>query len=87
MLGYQKFCVVGDDRVNEQPTLAVLHTLYMREHNRIANELNRINHAWNDETIFQEARRIVIAEWQHIVYNEWLPVILGQNQLQRWLYT
>ena len=70
--------------MNEQPTLAVLHTLFMREHNRVAKKLSQINPTWNDETVFQEARRIVVAEWQHIVYNEWLPVILGQNYMNRY---
>ncbi len=75
--------ISGDERVNEQPNLAVMHTLFVREHNRIARELSRMNRAWSDERIFQESRRIVNAIWQHIVYNEWLPIILGKQFLQR----
>ena len=53
----------------------MIHTVFMREHNRIADELAR--NGWDDETIFQEARKIVAAEMQHITYNEYLPIILG----------
>jgi len=69
----------GDSRVNEQPNLSVLHTVFMREHNRVAAELQRLNPGWSDEKIFQEAKRFVNAEYQHIVYNEWLPVVLGKK--------
>ena len=71
----------GDFRVNEQPGLTVMHTVWIREHNRVAGELRDINMQWGAETIFQEARKIVIAEWQHIVYNEWLPILLGVNYM------
>ena len=51
----------------------------MREHNRVAKELKKAHRRWNDDKLFEEARRIVIAEYQHIIYNEWLPIILGKD--------
>lgn len=69
----------GDNRVNAHPQLAVMHTIWHREHNRIADKLAKLNPNWSDETLFQEARRIVIAEIQHITYKEWLPILLGKK--------
>jgi len=69
----------GDFRVNEQLNLITIHTLFMREHNRIAKELGRLNPRWTDEKIYQEARKINTAEYQHIVFKEWLPIIIGNT--------
>jgi len=69
----------GDFRVNEQLNLVVLHTIFMREHNRIATELARLNPRWSDDKIYQEARKINIAEYQHILFKEWLPIIIGNT--------
>jgi len=71
--------LAGDVRANEQPGLIGMHTLFSREHNRLADELASANPAWDDETIYQHARRHVAAQVQVITYNEFLPALLGDN--------
>lgn len=58
--------------------LMAMHTIFMREHNRIATELRRLNLELDGETIYQETRKIVGAEIQHITYHDWLPKVLGK---------
>ncbi|CAH1114445.1 unnamed protein product, partial [Psylliodes chrysocephalus] len=72
----------GDTRTNQMITLVALHTLFMREHNRIADTLSHLNPDWKDEEIFLEARQIVIAELQVITYKEFLPEILGYTTME-----
>ena len=69
----------GDPRVNEQTVLAMLHTIFAREHNRIADELSKVNPHWSDETLFQETKAIIAALQQQITYNEFLPMVLGRE--------
>ncbi|XP_067656764.1 thyroid peroxidase-like [Haliotis asinina] len=66
----------GDTRRNEQMGLTSMHTLMMREHNRIARTLKKYNPHWNDEKLFQESRKIVGAMAQKITYSDWLQLIL-----------
>ncbi len=68
---------LGDGRVNEHVGLMAMHTSFAREHNRIEEELHKFNPHWDGNRLFQESRRILIAEWQHLVYNEYLSLIFG----------
>ncbi|XP_018333589.1 peroxidasin [Agrilus planipennis] len=74
--------LAGDIRANEQVGLIAMHTVWMREHNRIADELYRYNPHWDGETLYQEARKIVSAAMQHITYKLWLPYIIGKEGLE-----
>ena len=68
----------GDIRVNEQIGLTSMHTLWLREHNRIAKEFKKLNKHWSDERIYQEARKLVGAMLQKITYADYLPQVMGQ---------
>lgn len=73
-----KYCFEsGDTRANENLHLTSMHLIWARHHNYIANSLKQLNSHWNDEKLFQESRKILGAQLQHITYNEFLPVVLG----------
>lgn len=54
-----------------------MHTLFVREHNHLAEDIAAIYPDRTDEEIYQLARKIVAAEMQAITYNEFLPALLG----------
>ena len=61
--------------------MIVYVTLFLhvyREHNRIADLLKAKIPNLNEEGLFQNARRLLIAEYQNIVYGEYVPIILGK---------
>lgn len=73
--------LAGDVRANEQLGLTAMHTLFMREHNRLADQIRDRNPDLSGEEIYQRARRIVGAQMQAITYQEYIPVLLGPNAL------
>ena len=73
------FFVAGDVRSNENVALTIMHTLWLREHNRIVEKLAELNPCWDDERLYQEARKIVGAIMQVITYEEFLPLLFGQK--------
>ncbi len=71
----------GDIRAAENLGLTSMQTLFLREHNRLADQIASENPDWSDEDIFQAARAMVIAEIQSITYNEFLPALLGKDAI------
>lgn len=55
-----------------------MHTLMVREHNRIARFFGQ-NFPWDGERIYQETRKIIGAALQVITYNEFLTLILSKK--------
>ncbi|MCK5902956.1 MAG: DUF5011 domain-containing protein [Cocleimonas sp.] len=72
----------GDIRANEQVSLTSLHTLFMREHNRLADYIAAKQPNLSGEEIYQKARKLVGAEMQIITYNEYLPLLLGASAIK-----
>ncbi|KRY52469.1 Peroxidase mlt-7 [Trichinella britovi] len=68
---------IGDNRASIFIALVGVHTVFLREHNRIAEQFLAMNPTWSVERVFQETRKIIGAMIQAITYKEWLPKILG----------
>ena len=81
----EKLLLSGDPRVNVQPGLICLHTIWAREHNRICDELKTLQalRDYDDETLFQHARSITRAKWQAVVWYEFLPTVVGEERFKQ----
>ena len=78
----QESLVGGDTRATVQPGLTSLYSLFLNEHNRVAQELKAIDSSLDDEELYQRARIIVTAELQNIVYTEFLPALVGPETMR-----
>ena len=78
--------LAGDERVNQQPVIAAVHMIFTRFHNLVAEQLSAGNPHMPDDMVFHEARKIVIAVYQIIIYQEFLPGLLGPSVLDSELY-
>ncbi|KAJ6215931.1 hypothetical protein RDWZM_010431 [Blomia tropicalis] len=66
-------------RASQHPGLQALHTAFHRRHNQHAIALSKVNPHWDDEKLYQEARRITIAEQSNMIYGEYLPAVFGKK--------
>jgi peroxidase len=80
-----KLFLAGDVRANEQIGLTTMHTLFVREHNRLAANIHKRHPDLPGDKIYQRARKKVGAYIQVITYNEFLPVLLGKHALSPYL--
>ncbi len=69
--------VTGDPRVMENPELTAVTTLFMREHNRWVGALKAGHPSWSGDQLYDMAKAITTAEYQNIVYQEYLPLLIG----------
>ncbi len=67
--------VAGDIRANENVLLLSMHTLFVREHNRLCDELRLAHPNWTGDQIYERARKFVGAFLQNITFYEWLPAV------------
>ncbi len=73
--------MTGDPRVGENPELTALTTLFMREHNFWVEKLKAQHPRWSGDQLYNMAKAITTAEYQNIVYTEYLPLLLGPGAL------
>jgi peroxidase len=69
--------VTGDPRVMENPELTDLTILFMREHNFWVAKLKAQNPTWTGDQLYNMAKAITTAEYQNVVYQEYLPALIG----------
>lgn len=75
LMASTRYYVAGDERANENPLLTSLHTIFVREHNRLCDVILEEHPSWSDELVYQHARKLVGGIIQRILYYEWLPSI------------
>ncbi len=73
--------LVGDIRGAENAGLYSMQSLFAREHNRWVDELSDKHPDWTADELFDAARVRVEAEIQAITYNEYLPLLVGEDAI------
>ena len=63
---------VGGDRANAVPQVSMLNTLFLREHNRLADLIVQSHPDWNDQRVFDAARAVVTVMFIKIVVEEYI---------------
>jgi peroxidase len=69
--------VTGDPRVMENPELTAVTILFMREHNFWVGTLKAQHPDWTGDQLYNMAKAVTTAEYQNIVYKEYLPLLIG----------
>ena len=75
----------GDIRVNENILLTSYHTIFVREHNRIAKIIITKDPRLNDEEVYQAAKNYVTGLIQKITFEEFLPILIGKKAYGKYI--
>lgn len=79
--GRSDLFLAGDVRANENTALLVTHNLWVREHNYWADSLREARPSLGGDEVFNLARVLVRAMVQKVVYDEFLPALLGEGSV------
>ena len=63
--------------------LALMHTIFAREHNRICDMLAAAHPDWDDDRLFETARRVNAAVMAKIHTVEWTPAVVPHKTVAR----
>ena len=61
----------------ENPELTAVDVLFVREHNWWVAALSHEHTDWSGQQLYDMAKAITTAEYQNIIYKEFLPVLIG----------
>jgi peroxidase len=71
----------GDIRAAENPDLTSVDVLFVREHNYWVAKLHAQQPSLTGDQLYGMARAIATAEYQNVIYKEYLPALLGKNAM------
>jgi prostaglandin-endoperoxide synthase 2 len=63
---------VGGDRANASPQVSMMNTLFLREHNRLAQVIEGAHGDWDDDRVFETARNISIVMFIKLVVEDYI---------------
>ncbi|MFK7762346.1 MAG: peroxidase family protein [Roseobacter sp.] len=72
----------GDARADENPNLQSFHALWLREHNRLADDIASSCPGCSGEEIFAAAQKLNANLQFKVIYDELLPALLGPGSLE-----
>ncbi len=77
--GYETIFATGLEHSNATIGNALLNTIFLREHNRVARLIASDNPAWDDEQVFQTTRNVIIVLLLKIVISDYIRHISPLN--------